>query len=1552
MPYYLLNIYNKESLIEFDITNSGKTRTTLGRSRDNDIVLDSSEVSGREVEFNVTGGACYIKDLSGRGIMAKDEKIQKKCLEEGDVFFVGKSRGIAIIPVKIEDTVSHFKIGLDGTSSLVIGKNKTNHIVLNNTMVSREHARIDLINGGQYRIKDCNSKNGLFVNSIRISEKTLDNNDIINILGYRFVYQNNSLYILCDGKDMTVNGLKTAIIKESSDEIGNIGGKLKKIKRHKARYPYFQRSPRFIPEIPSGDMEILSPPHGSIKPDISWVSILLPPIAMIAVSVAMAFMIKGPYIYLTLAMTGVTVIVSVVNYLSQNKKFKNDEQKRKTSYLDYINKTRAELEQKREQHGKALNQIHPPVNVCVERVEATDRKLWERNPLNEDFLDVRIGKGSHLLKLAIKTPRQEISAEHDPLKDEAQKIADDFKTVDDVPISVSLLRDGTVGLIGDRGDGLNIAKSIIIQTAAHHSYDEVKIVCIFPDRESDEWDWVRWIPHVWDDSRQARFVARDKASAHEILTVLYDEIKLRENMRLSGLRQTDSMSLPIFLFILADAKLIQNEPIMSYLIHNNQHLGIATLFFFDRIEFLPKDCRAIIEADRKKGQIYWCDGPKDKVAFKIDRISAEEADYFARKIAPVRLKHIASASTIPDCVKFLEAFDAVSMDDLKIKDRWLKGKPYRSLAVPIGRVAGGDPQILDIHEKAYGPHGLVAGTTGSGKSELLQSVILAMAVNYHPHDVVFVIIDYKGGGMANCFIGLPHLVGTITNLGGNETKRALLSIKSELKRRQTMLAQQGVNNIDSYIRLYKEGKADLPLPHLVIVADEFAELKAEQPDFMRELVSAARVGRSLGVHLILATQKPSGVVDDQIWSNSRFKLCLKVQEAADSQEVIKRPDAANIKLAGRCIIQVGNNEVFEQFQSSWSGAVYDTSGTNTLDGEVFIINLDGSRRRINYSSDATVFMPESLTQLKAAVEYMKNLSSEIGISPLSGIWLPPLPERLFLNQLIKKENSWNGNSWGKAPSRICPVIGLVDNPAHQMQEPLKIDLDREGHLSVYGAPGTGKTTFIKTLVTSLALNYSPNEANIYLLDFGGRTMGVFSDLPHVGGIVYGEDEEKLYKLFKLLFKEIEKRKRSFSEIGVNSLSAYKKSTGEGIPAIVVAIDNYSALNELYPDVEDMIIPLSREGGNYGIHIVVTANSTNAIRYKVSQNIKCSVALQMADRGDYASIVGRTEGLEPANVPGRGLIKSNPPLEFHTALPVKSDNEAEMTFNMKEMFRRMAECWEGRRAKPIPVLPEILTMEEMLQNDDVKARVKSGSALLPVGLDTENMEPEAFDLSRNFCLLISGQPGSGKTSFLKTMVSLIPGMLPEEKLSIHIVDTPEMGLAQCKDSSAVRSYITESDQFSNLMKNLIEDLNLRKRSYNEDKRSSQEPVNEYQYINEKYGCIVILVDNISEFIKMIEDDAKDSFERIVRFGKGLGVFIIITGNSDDISKLNHIDSLTKAIVELQCGIALGGSFDQHNFFNINMPYQERSKPIMHSEGYVIEKGRCKKIKIAIKRNGGC
>ena len=318
------------------------------------------------------------------------------------------------------------------------------------------------------------------------------------------------------------------------------------------------------------------------------------------------------------------------------------------------------------------------------------------------------------------------------------------------------------------------------------------------------------------------------------------------------------------------------------------------------------------------------------------------------------------------------------IEEYPVLKQWAKSRTYENIKGQLGEKVGGAPCYLDVHEKYHGPHGLVAGTTGSGKSETLQTYILSLAVNYSPDDIGFFIIDYKGGGMANLFDGLPHMIGSISNLSGNQVKRAMISIKSENRRRQRVFSENGVNNINLYTKLYKNGEAKEPIPHLFIIIDEFAELKREEPDFMRELISVAQVGRSLGVHLILATQKPSGTVDDNIWSNAKFRLCLRVQDQQDSKDMLHKPDAAYLTQPGRGYLQVGSDEVYELFQSGFSGAVFDENmavGNKeiakllTLSGKVDMTG-NSIKRLLKKRSD--VIWIEKLCKLMQNIEAMQG----------------------------------------------------------------------------------------------------------------------------------------------------------------------------------------------------------------------------------------------------------------------------------------------------------------------------------------------------------------------------------------------------------------------------------------------------------------------------------------------------------------------------------------------------------------------------------------------------
>ena len=369
-------------------------------------------------------------------------------------------------------------------------------------------------------------------------------------------------------------------------------------------------------------------------------------------------------------------------------------------------------------------------------------------------------------------------------------------------------------------------------------------------------------------------------------------------------------------------------------------MGISLIIIDNKIVNIPDQCQSFVQLSEAKCEYFESLVNNKPIQFEMDK---NYIDYFscAKKLANIPIKIISKTEgQLPDKLGFLEMYDVGKIEQLNIKNRWEKNNPIQSLGVPVGYNQNGDKLIIDLHEKYHGPHGLIAGMTGSGKSEFLITYILSMALNFHPYEVQFILIDYKGGGLAGAFeneishIKLPHLVGTITNLDANEIKRSLSSIESELKRRQRAFNEareiSGESTIDiyKYQKMYREGIVKEPVSHLFIISDEFAELKNQQPEFMVQLISTARIGRSLGVHLILATQKPSGVVDPQIWSNTRFRVCLRVQEKSDSNEVIKSPDAAYLKQTGRFYFQVGFNEIYELGQAAWAGGMYVPSEKN------------------------------------------------------------------------------------------------------------------------------------------------------------------------------------------------------------------------------------------------------------------------------------------------------------------------------------------------------------------------------------------------------------------------------------------------------------------------------------------------------------------------------------------------------------------------------------------------------------------------------------------------
>lgn len=1535
MSNLILYVLSGETFKEYQLPNSLEGIVTIdinpeGVESESDylvpIYADSGHWSLREMEdinMKVNGQAVFNRQLVA-GDVINVASIDGKC---GAIIYVDEAEFASVSFDKYSLGVRNIKIGFMGDNS----------IIYKGTNVSENHAVIDL-ESGRAEIK-ANGNNLVFVNGRKTQSKVLNFGDIINIMGLKIVYFSNFIAINRPKGLQNCNLNKYLEVLDQQTDVGNATGKAK-------NKSYFQRSPRIIKKLDDGQINIDAPPAPNTAKEQPLILTMGPSFLMgIGMMVSTMFTINSsrnnpsmviPGIVMTGCMLVGIVLWPILTRRYQKKTKERDEKKRVKRYRQYMQKVYAKLEERIDRNRKILSGNYPEPTVLINRAVNKDRRLWERMPSNKDFLELRLGVGTRPSLINVAIPPEHFTMEDDPLMDELNDINKDFITVPNIPITASLFENNMLGVIGERKTIMDIVMSMIIQISSQHSYDEVKLVCIYGKNEAQEWNWIKRLPHVWGPEKAIRFIASSRDEARDVFHYLNEVLGDREESLKENSNER-KMFLPHFVVIIADPELAENEPVMRYLTNGSVSLGVTTVFAYEKLNMLPKECNSFVQCNETESTLYHRDNPEDGlIEFKADPISIRDLDSFSCSLAGIKVKELASAMSLPSMLTFLEMYKVGRIEHLEIKRRWRENLSYRSLEAPLGIKAGDTQFFINIHEKYHGPHGLIAGMTGSGKSEFIQSLILSMAINYHPYDVSFILIDYKGGGMANCFIGLPHISGTITNLGGSQIRRSLVSLQSELKRRQRIFAEYGVNHIDKYQQMYKENKAKEPLPHLVIVSDEFAELKSQQPEFMNELVSTARIGRSLGVHLILATQKPSGVVDDQIWSNTRFRICLKVLDKADSNEMLKRQEAAYITQAGRCYVQVGNDEIFELVQSGWSGAPYVPTDKIENDGDKQVMLIDGSGRAIKTVSVRTEAVKSSSTQLSAVVDYISDISVKDNIKPLK-LWLEPLEEVVFYDKLVD-EKGWDGQEWKPLDHWMCAYIGIYDDPKNQRQDLLKVDIGSEGHILLYGAPGTGKTTFLQTLVYSLVKSYSPELLNLYFLDFGGRTMGYYNELPHTGGVLFSDDADKLDKLFKLLSKELEIRKRKFAEYGVGSLQAYMQISGKKEPAMVVIIDNYSAFSELYPDSENIIVTLSREGGNYGVYLIITTTNTSSMRYRVSQNIKLMYALQLNDKYEYSSVVGNTDGLEPENVKGRGLAKLDAVLEYQTALAGSSVNEGERVSELRELFKEMKANWKGRSAKPIPFVPEEVTVDIILDSDDGKMLIEQ--ELIPIGYDINEAEIVSIDLGKNFTYSILGFYQGGKTNFLKMLLRIVKARFDWK---VYVVDNGQGDFERFCTKYGADDYICDAESFDSFINPLVKEMQSRHKDLKAF-RQSENTQSEYEYMR-KYPRILVLIDDFDSFFKMISETALSYMENLMSGGSGLEVYFVFTGDPEKIKTFVG-QPLYSSVFGGKSGILLGGSIDDQIIFSVNMGYQQRSCQYDTGMGYLIEKNDYTVIKTPI------
>ncbi|EAD7630623.1 type VII secretion protein EssC [Listeria monocytogenes] len=1303
-------------------------------------------------------------------------------------------------------------------------------------------------------------------------------------------------------------------------------------------YPDYHRSPRIIYRAPEEKISMAKPSSKPSKPTDGLIKIILPPLIMVAITVMISiFQPRGLYIIMTIAMSAVTITMAILNYIKSRKKYKIDSKQRVESYDLYLKRKTKELHETSEKQRHALTYHYPDVTELEKMALRVDSRIYEKTMFHHDFLTFRVGRGDEASSFSVEFQQEEFSQEKDELVEEAVKIKGQYLSINEVPVATDLMH-GPVGYIGPRRLVLEQLQMLVMQTSLFHSYYDLQFITIFPEEEKADWDWMRWLPHANMRDVNVRGFVYHERSRDQVLNSLYQILKERKQaLTEQASKQEKLYFTPHYVVLITDEKLVLDHTVMEFFNEDPSELGVSLVFVQDVMESLPEHVKTVVDIrDAKSGNIILEQGDLVNRAFVPDHLPADfDKEVISRALAP--LNHLQNLkNSIPESVTFLEMYGVERVEELNIAGRWAKNETYKSLAVPLGLRGKDDIVQLNLHEKAHGPHGLVAGTTGSGKSEIIQSYIISLGVNFHPYEVAFLLIDYKGGGMANLFKNMPHLLGTITNLDGAQSMRALASIKAELQKRQRLFGEHDVNHINQYQKLYKQGKATEPMPHLFLISDEFAELKSEQPEFMKELVSTARIGRSLGIHLILATQKPSGVVDDQIWSNSKFKLALKVQNASDSNEILKTPDAAEITLPGRSYLQVGNNEIYELFQSAWSGADYvpDKESTDYIDTTIYAINdlgqydiLTEDLSGLDKKDDLTKLPSE----LDAVIDHIHEYTEASGIEALPRPWLPPLPERIFAQDLhpVNFEEAW------KEPKKpLQATIGLLDQPELQAQVPLTLDLTKDGHVAVFSSPGFGKSTFLQSLVMDLARQHNPEQLHVYLLDFGTNGLLPLAKLPHTVDLLNIDNEEKLRKFTNRMNELISDRKKLLSENAVANLSQFEEITKEVLPEVLVLIDNYDAIREtdFSFGFESTLTQIAREGNSVGIHLVMSATRQNSMRQNLLANLKLQLALYMIEGNEVKSIVGQTK-LTVAEFAGRGLVKLEDPTLFQASFPTRSNSVTEHLEYLDKEILQMSKHGIYKVVPKIPMLPDKIGLDELISKKSVQQSL--ANHLFVIGLDEEAVESFAVNKINQLPLLVTGENGFDISNAIKQFIDLESKDF--ESKEIIVIDNMKYDFSKYQNDIYI--YGNNKTFMETIIQNSMNEYEERRKvvtRLREENRTRIEIEEQLANMPE----ILLFITDLSSVIESVEAKYLDMLEKMLGDAAVYKVFFTIGAS---LGSLSGYDSLSKTVKAMK-NVLLFTDVKQQSVINV-VSKSGILKPLKPFEAYYIDNKIYSKVKVA-------
>lgn len=1240
-------------------------------------------------------------------------------------------------------------------------------------------------------------------------------------------------------------------------------------------FPNYTRSPRIIKKVPTEQISIQKPGEKASQSKTSLVEMIVPPLLMTGITVGIGiFMKMGAFMVLSGLTTVLTLIFTVTRYFNERKDCKKKNAKREKHYESYLLGMRKDLYQAKNQEIEAWNYNYPDIQQIEKLIHEYSPRIYERSLQDDDFLTVSVGYAKAPASFSIRFEGNEMDEEGDALLEEGQQLRQNFGEIEEKPLVIDLKK-AHLGLVGYKENIHEQLKLMVTQLAFAQSYHDLQIVVIYNKIYDEEFSWMKWLPHCKIQALNLRGIINSEHMRDQVLGSLHQMIKERK-MKWEE-KKNDARFAPYFLFIIDEPKMISSHAIMEYLNKEGNNLAFSIIYTTQMMANLPDNIGTVVEVlDSQKGRIVLEEKQFVSLDMNLYHVGSADLEWIARDLSVLHHEQ-GIVSQIPESITFYDMYKIHSARELHAEERWHKNQSHKSLAVPLG-VRGNDEYVyLNLHEKAHGPHGLVAGTTGSGKSEIIQSYILSLAVNFHPYEVGFLLIDYKGGGMAGLFKNLPHLLGTITNLDGTESLRAMASIKSELLRRQKIFSEHGVNHINGYNKLFKNGEASIPIPHLFLISDEFAELKKEQPDFMAELISTARIGRSLGVHLILATQKPSGVVDDQIWSNSKFKLALKVQDEGDSREILKTSDAAFITQAGRAYLQVGNNEIYELFQSAWSGAAAEDGKEEKTDNRIFLVNELGQGELLNEDLDAVEDGNEKKeTQLDAIVDYIKETFESQHCERVPKPWLPSLS----YNMASPVQDITSSQ-------QLCLTVplGMVDIPDQQAQEEYVLDLETDGNFGYFAASGYGKSMVLANCILSLARRNLVSAMHFYIFDFGNSALIPLKALAHTADYFTYDDVEKRNKFFKLIHREIKQRKQLMAKKAAQNFHVYNQIAQEPLKALVIVADNMDILKEIGIDEEEEFTKIARDGGSLGIYLIFSALNENGIRYGTMNNIKGKIAGYMYDQSDISNLVGKGAYKLP-DKKGRAMVKYKGVniMQMYTAVPFL--DEIQYMQEVKDAVAQINEAYPEEHAPKIPILPEMFRYEQITEYEVVASQPD-----VLLGLHVEEVKMEGCSVTQSPFAII-GESGRGKTNILKGILNQLG-----QGQQVYLFDSKSRELNSYKNMDGV-TYVQSDEQVSEFVTELASIGETREEEF-ASVLGENEELTRKEFISTQ-PPVYVVIDGTDEFVERMNANYEDEIADIIEKAASMGVLFVLSIHA---AKFHGYDNLTGFIKKSNYGLVL-------------------------------------------------